>query len=103
MMQRFPVAWQCRIDSFNTPEPLGTTLKDKIEPHSNVLKLFPLNRSSFKIHYVSSLFVLSRSYIILKSESLCNQLGDYKPPKFKHKVRFLRLLPGDYSQFYEWG
>ena len=65
--------------------------------------LFPLNRSSFKIHYVSSLFVLSRSYIILKSESLCNQLGDYKPPKFKHKVRFLRLLPGDYSQFYEWG
>ena len=65
--------------------------------------LLPLNRSSFKIHYVSSLFVLSRSYIILKSESLCNQLGDYKPPKFKHKVRFLRLLPGDYSQFYEWG
>lgn len=42
-MQRFPVAWQCRIDSFNTPEPLGTTLKDKIEPHSNVLKLFPLD------------------------------------------------------------
>lgn len=88
-----------------------TLVRNETQRHSAALKnagqnpigLLPLNRSSFKIHYVSSLFVLSRSYIILKSESLCNQLGDYKPPKFKHKVRFLRLLPGDYSQFYEWG
>lgn len=58
MMQRFPVAWQCRIDSFNTPEPLGTTLKDKIEPHNNVLKLFPLDDTKV-FHFYDSAFALS--------------------------------------------
>lgn len=60
MMQRFQVAWQCRIDSFNTPEPLGTTLKDKIEPHNNVLKLFPLdNKKVLRFYdFALNLFVV---------------------------------------------